>query len=61
MVNDRQSLDLTTFVHASGSGGVEWRISDSPVPYPDAVTAMESRAADIADGGTRKFCAPITI
>jgi lipoyl(octanoyl) transferase len=50
MVNDRQSLDLTTFARAQGGGGVEWRISAGPVPYPEAVAAMESRAADIADG-----------
>ena len=47
MVNDRQSLDLTTFAQASG-GGVEWRISDAPIPYPDAVAAMEARVAEIA-------------
>jgi lipoyl(octanoyl) transferase len=47
MVNDRQSLDLTTFTQASG-GDVEWRISDAPIPYPDAVAAMEARVADIA-------------
>jgi len=29
---------------------VEWRISDSLVPYPDAVAAMEARAAAIAEG-----------
>ena len=28
----------------------EWKISDTPVPYPDAVAAMEARAAAIADG-----------
>jgi lipoyl(octanoyl) transferase len=28
----------------------DWKISDSPVPYPDAVAAMEARAAAIADG-----------
>jgi lipoyl(octanoyl) transferase len=28
----------------------EWRISDKPVPYPDALTEMEARAAAIADG-----------
>ena len=50
MVNDRQSLDLTTFARAQDGDGVEWRISASPVPYPDAVTAMETRAAAIADG-----------
>ena len=49
MVNERQSLDLTTFAQASGCG-VEWRISPAPVPYPDAVAEMESRAATIADG-----------
>lgn len=49
MVNDRQSLDLTTFARPSGGDDVEWRIESAPVPYPEAVTAMEQRAADIAD------------
>jgi lipoyl(octanoyl) transferase len=49
MVNDRQSLDLTTFALGKGGGEVEWRISAAPVPYPEAVAEMESRAADIAD------------
>src|SRR3989475_4296580 len=49
MVNDRQSLDLTTFALAQGGAEVEWRISAGPVPYPEAVAEMESRAADIAD------------
>jgi lipoyl(octanoyl) transferase len=47
MVNVRQSLDLTTFAAPVG-GAVEWRVSDAPVPYPDAVAAMEARVADIA-------------
>ena len=47
MVNDRQTLDLTPFAGAAG-GVVEWRISDAPVAYPEAVAAMEARAADIA-------------
>jgi len=47
MVNARQDLDLTTFASPPG-GIVEWRISESPVPYPDAVAAMEARAAAIA-------------
>jgi lipoyl(octanoyl) transferase len=50
MVNDRQDLDLTTLALAEGGGDVEWRISDGPVPYPEAVAAMEARAAAIADG-----------
>ena len=49
MVNDRQSLDLTTFARPSGGGEVEWRISAGPVPYLETVAAMEARAADIAD------------
>src|SRR5512132_2723177 len=49
MVNDRQSLDLTTFALGQGGGAVEWRISAAPVPYPEAVAEMESRAADIAE------------
>jgi lipoyl(octanoyl) transferase len=48
MVNDRQSLDLTTFARPLGGGDVEWRISAAPVPYPDSVTEMEARVADIA-------------
>ncbi|WGS23529.1 MULTISPECIES: lipoyl(octanoyl) transferase LipB [unclassified Bradyrhizobium] len=48
MVNDRQSLDLTTFALPSGGGAVEWRISDAPVPYPDSLSAMDARVAAIA-------------
>src|SRR5450631_1442330 len=48
MVNDRQSLDLTPLARPAGSGPVEWRISDAPVPYPEASAAMEARVADIA-------------
>src|SRR5258708_9561788 len=48
MFNDRQSLDLTTFAGTAGVG--EWRISDAPVPYPEAVAAMEARVAEIAAG-----------
>lgn len=29
---------------------VAWKISDQPVPYPEALAAMEARAAAIADG-----------
>src|ERR1700682_3946444 len=50
MVNDRQNLDLTTFLHPAGESAVEWRISDAPVPYPEAVAAMEARVAAIASG-----------
>ena len=49
MVNGRENLDITPFSGPAG-GVVEWQISDSLVPYPDAVTAMEARAAAIAAG-----------
>ncbi len=29
----------------------EWRISDTPVPYPEALSTMEERVARIRDGG----------
>jgi lipoyl(octanoyl) transferase len=48
MVNDRQSLDLTRVSRPAGGGAVEWLISDAPVPYPEAITAMEARVAAIA-------------
>jgi lipoyl(octanoyl) transferase len=48
MVNDRQSLDLTTFAGPAGGGAVEWRISGAPVPYLEAIEAMEARVAGIA-------------
>src|SRR6478609_7159441 len=47
MVNDRQSLGLTTCM-GPGGGAVEWLISDTPVPYPEAVAAMEERVVAIA-------------
>ena len=53
MVNERQHLDLS--LAAQGGGTVEWRISDAPVPYPEAVAAMEARVAAIADGGAAEL------
>src|ERR1700694_2943224 len=50
MVNDRQSLDLTTFANPAGGGAVEWWVSDAPVPYPEAEAAMEARVMAIAAG-----------
>jgi lipoyl(octanoyl) transferase len=48
MVNGRENLDLTIFTGPPGGSDVEWRISDSQVAYPEAVSAMEMRAAAIA-------------
>ncbi len=46
----RQTLDLAGFAPVAGSPPAEWLISDAPIPYPDAVATMESRAAAIAAG-----------
>src|SRR5450432_1600612 len=48
MVNDREGLDLKSFTLPAGGGAVEWLISDAPVPYLEAVAAMESWVAAIA-------------
>jgi lipoyl(octanoyl) transferase len=43
--------DLTVgFAAPPGLGPVEWRISDAPVAYRDALAAMDARAAAIAAG-----------
>src|SRR3954447_17666667 len=49
MVNVRQSLDLAPFFAAELARPVQWLTSPEPVLYPDAVAAMEARAADIRD------------
>ena len=49
MVNDRQTLDLKLFAASPGKP-VDWRLSDAPVPYPEAIAAMETRVAAIASG-----------
>jgi lipoyl(octanoyl) transferase len=48
MVNDRQSLDFTRPSGSPCGSAVEWLISDAPVPYLEAIAAMEARVADIA-------------
>jgi lipoyl(octanoyl) transferase len=47
MVNSTRTLDLPPQLAADP---VEWRVSDAPIPYPEAVAAMEERAAAIAAG-----------
>ncbi|MGX9392600.1 lipoyl(octanoyl) transferase LipB [Nitrobacteraceae bacterium UC4446_H13] len=49
MVNSRDDLDLMP-LSGSNTAPVEWRIATTQVAYPDAVTAMEARAAAIAAG-----------
>ena len=45
----RDDLDLG-LPQAAGLAAVEWRVSDSPVPYDDAVAFMDARVAAIAAG-----------
>jgi lipoyl(octanoyl) transferase len=49
VVNARDNLKLG-LPAPPGSTPVEWRVSDSIVQYPDALAAMEARAAEIAAG-----------
>lgn len=49
MVNERNELTFGLPAPA-GSPPAEWRISDAPVAYDDAVAEMEARAAAIASG-----------
>ena len=35
--------------------GIEWRTSDRPVPYPDALAEMETRAAAVREGRAREL------
>lgn len=51
MVNEpRLSTAPQTFRARPGSPPVAWRISDAPVPYPEALAWMEARAAAISGG-----------
>jgi lipoyl(octanoyl) transferase len=49
VVNARNDLDIGLKAPL-GAAPVEWRIADAPVPYEQAVAAMETRAAAIAAG-----------
>jgi lipoyl(octanoyl) transferase len=49
MVNDRQTLDLTPLSRLADGGEVEWQVSAAPVPYPEAVAAMEARVEAIVN------------
>jgi lipoyl(octanoyl) transferase len=48
MVNER--AQLTGFYPSHPTAGVEWRISEQPIPYPAALEAMDARVAAILDG-----------
>src|SRR6202790_3644368 len=50
MVNDRQSLDLMPLSRPASGRAVEWVISETAVPSPEALAVMDPRAADIAAG-----------
>ena len=54
MVNARNTLVIGLPAPA-GSPAVEWRVSDSPLAYEEAVATMERRAAAIAAGQAREL------
>ena len=49
MVNERKTL-IVGLPAPAGSAPAEWRVSDSPISYEEAVAAMEARVAAIAAG-----------
>jgi lipoyl(octanoyl) transferase len=55
MVNSRDDFDLMPFFAFDDTSAVEWRIAPAPVAYPDAVAAMEARAAAIAAGEAQEL------
>lgn len=50
MINSRETLELDRLFPAETAPPVDWRVSDSQVPYPEAVATMEARATAIAAG-----------
>ncbi len=49
MRSDRSSIAVLA-APSAGAPSVDWTVSDATVPYPEAVAAMEARAAAIAAG-----------
>ena len=50
-LNDSDLNDAPAFPAPSAApAGIEWRISDTPVPYPDALAEMEARVEAIRAG-----------
>jgi lipoyl(octanoyl) transferase len=45
-----EATPTPSFLPAAGSPPVDWLIADAPVPYPEAVAAMEARVAAITAG-----------
>jgi lipoyl(octanoyl) transferase len=45
---------MTMSTGAAPDDDVEWLVSQAPVPYPEAVAAMERRVAAIRDGAARE-------
>src|SRR5579871_6544232 len=52
MVNPTRALDISPQLAADPT---EWRVSDAPIPYQDAVAAMEELAAAIAAGSANEL------
>ncbi len=52
-------MPLASRVTAAGAGqpeALEWRITDQPVPYPEALATMEARVAAIRAGAAPELC-----
>ena len=49
-MTDQNNSICATFLPSPGAPPVEWRVSDGLTAYADAVTLMEARVAEIAEG-----------
>ena len=54
MAIERSKLS-TNMLPVTGSAPVEWRVSDTPVGYQNALDLMEQRVADIASGAASEL------
>lgn len=48
-MKNSQSVGIDNLAIETDNLGIEWRVSDGQVSYPDALSFMETRAADIRD------------
>lgn len=49
-----QSLRMAPGITEVGEG-IEWRVETAPIPYPDALAAMEARVAQVVRGEAREL------
>src|SRR5260370_23775471 len=59
IARERVAPAMPTADSAAGAGAIEWRTTAGLLPYPDAVAAMEARAAAIRGGPAPELVSPV--